>query len=306
MRFKLFPLLLLITLLSSVFVFAQSQDEDVRGAFLSTRVTVSAGSSETRTSTRRSSRRRSSSASSSSNRRQTSTTTSAGASVGLVNSSTGNTRVHAAASNAPIGLGYSFFIRDQGGQPVRVDPAREFHAGDRIRLSFETNVDGYLYVFHTENGGTPEMIYPDAQLDDGHNEVDAHVPYEIPWSPEEDERFHWFVFDNRPATERLYIVVTRDPLPGVPTADALVNYCHSNRCPWQPLPQVWAQVKAGAEGRISESKATVYGQAQTSGEREATTRGMGLDRSAPPPSVVRMNVTSNAPVLVTAIDLIHR
>src|SRR2546423_12634569 len=136
MRFKLFPLLLLITLVSSIFVFAQSQDEDVRGAFLSTRVTVSAGSSETRTSTRRSSRRRSSSASSSSNRRQTSTTTSAGASVGLVNSSTGNTRVHAAASNAPIGLGYSFFIRDQGGQPVRVDPAREFHAGDRIRLSF--------------------------------------------------------------------------------------------------------------------------------------------------------------------------
>lgn len=189
---------------------------------------------------------------------------------------------------------------------MRVDPAREFHAGDRIRLSLETNVDGYLYVFHTENGGTPEMIYPDAQLDEGHNEVDAHVPYEIPWSAEEDERFHWFVFDNNPATERLYIVITREPIPTVPTGEALVSYCRSNHCPWQPVPQVWAQVKAGAEARVGENKTTVYGQAQTSGEREATTRGMGLDRTAPAPSIVRMNVTSNAPVLVTAIDLIHR
>src|SRR3982750_2771356 len=154
MRFKLFPLLLLVTLASSVLMLAQNnpQDEEVRGAFLSTRVTVSTGTTETRTSRRRSSRRRTSSASSNSNRRQTGST--AGASVGLVSSnSQGSTRVHtAAASNTPIGLGYSFFMRDQGGQAVRVDPAREFHAGDRIRLSLETNVDGYLYVFHTENG----------------------------------------------------------------------------------------------------------------------------------------------------------
>jgi hypothetical protein len=28
-------------------------------------------------------------------------------------------------------------------------PTREFHNGDRIRISLEPNIDGYLYVFHT-------------------------------------------------------------------------------------------------------------------------------------------------------------
>jgi hypothetical protein len=49
-----------------------------------------------------------------------------------------------------------------------------------------------------------------------------------------------------------------------------------------------------------------YGQAQTSGEREATTRGLGLSQSEPPPAVIRINVSSNTGVLVTALDLIHR
>ena len=66
-----------------------------------------------------------------------------------------------------IGLGYTLFMRDSNGRSVRVEPGHEFHSGDRVRISLEPNVDGYLYVFHTEGDGQPEMIYPDARLDAG-------------------------------------------------------------------------------------------------------------------------------------------
>ena len=49
-----------------------------------------------------------------------------------------------------------------------------------------------------------------------------------------------------------------------------------------------------------------YGQPETEKEKEATTRGLGLDGSAPAPSVIRMNASTDAPILVTVLDLIHK
>jgi hypothetical protein len=195
-------------------------------------------------------------------------------------------------------------MRDANGSAVRVDPSREFRAGDRIRLGLETNTDGYLYIFHTENNGEPQMLYPDARLEQGGNRIEAHVPYEIPWN--EPGKENWFKFDANPANERLYIIVTRQPLPGIPTDSSLVNYCGQNRCPWQPPVGVWAQVKANVQAKVGVVKGKSYGQKQTQTEQVAVTRGLGLDQSAPEPSVIRMNVSSNAPILVTAVDLIHR
>jgi hypothetical protein len=199
-------------------------------------------------------------------------------------------------------------MRDPNGDAVRVDPDREFRTGDRVRVSLETNTDGYLYIFNTTDNGDPVMIFPDAQLDEGGNYVEAHVPYEVPASTGAEERLRWFTFDAKPGTERLYMVVTREPIPGVPIEDDLVDYCrrNQNRCPWRPTGQMWAQVKAGINAQARVVKSKTYGQVQTGGEREATTRGLGLSKSEPPPSVIRINVSSNTGVLVTALDLIHR
>jgi hypothetical protein len=212
------------------------------------------------------------------------------------------------AASTPLALGYTLYMRDANGDAVRVDPSREFHNGDRVRIALEPNTDSYLYVFHTENNGQPEMIFPDARLGGGDNFIEAHVPTEIPSSQEQDERLRWFAFYGQPATERLYIVVTRAPLPLVPTGDALVNYCAANksRCPWHPPVEIWTQVQKEMNARVRVDKDKNYGQAQTTGEREATTRGLGLDQNAPAPSVIRMNATSSTPVLVTALDLVHQ
>ncbi len=208
----------------------------------------------------------------------------------------------------PLGLGYTLYMRDANGDAVRVDPARAFHNGDRVRLSLEPNTDSYLYVFHTENNGEPEMIFPDARLGGGDNFIEAHVPTEIPSSQEEDERLRWFSFYGQPATERLYIVVTREPLPLVPTGDGLIKYCAAKdaRCPWRPGAGIWTEVQKGMSASVRVNKEQTYGQAQTQGEREATTRGFGLDQNAPAPSVIRMSATTSAPVLVTTLDLVHQ
>jgi len=274
----------------------QPGDDEVRGAFLSSRPKT--------TNTNAPSRRR----------RRHPTTASAGASVSVTTANVSNANTNQAFTDSrpktvgPIGLGYTLFMRNQFGKAVRVDPSREFHNGDRVRVSLEPTVDGYLYIFHTENNGVPEMIYPDPRLDAGDNIIDAHVPIEVPSSDEADERLQWFGFYGNGGVERLYIVVTRDPLPSVPIGENLVSYCATDkdRCPWHPSADVWARIQLSARADVKVVNSSQFGQPQSQSEVVATTRGLGLDQSAPQPSVIRMTASTKAPVLVTVLDLIHR
>jgi hypothetical protein len=328
MRLKILVPFLGFALIASTALSARAQDEEelVRGSFLTTRVTASTGSGKATSAAISASANKAAATTSGSGKTPTSsakstgkkptgktgTRVSAGGKVSTGKTSAtvkGDASVSTNASGeayspGAIGLGYTLYMRNEDGSAMRVDPSREFRAGDRIRLSLETNTDGYLYIFHTENDGLPQMLYPDVRLEKGDNRIQAHVPYEIPWNEPGVE--NWFKFDANPANERLYIVVTREPLPGVPTAAALVNYCGQNRCPWQPPTGVWAQLKASGQAKVGVVKSKSYGQRQTQSEQVAVTRGLGLDQSAPEPSVIRMNASSNLPILVTAVDLIHR
>jgi hypothetical protein len=272
---------------------AQGPDDDVRGAFISTRPKTTNTSRKPRPP------------------RPTNNNSSANANKTTVNA---NINVTINANNTgsgpagAIGLGYTLFMRDPSGRGVRVEPGHEFHSGDRVRISLEPNVDGFLYVFHTEGAGQPEMIYPDSRLNEGDNWIEAHVPMEVPSSDQVDERYHWFVFDNNPATERLYVVVTRKPLPSVPIGADLVKFCEENKgkCPWRPFSEIWAQLQDATKAQVKVVSSKTYGQPETEKEKVATTRGLGLDQSAPQPAVIRMTATTNAQVLVTVLELIHK
>jgi hypothetical protein len=339
MRLKAFVPFLFIALLGVLTVPAHAQEQDgdepaVRGAFLTSR--PSSSSNQSSSSTHKTSSRKTTTTPQTTSRRTTpkgtgkvttaketggtngmnngnaKSLTSADSGAGDTNTggsegSNGNSNGNTSSTTA-LALGYTLYMRDANGDAVRVDPSREFHNGDRVRIALEPNTDSYLYVFHTENNSQPEMIFPDARLSGGDNFIEAHVPTEIPSGQEQNERLRWFTFYGQPATERLYIVITREPLPLVPTSDALVNYCQASKdsCPWHPPAQIWTQVQKELNTRVRVTKEKNYGQAQTTREREATTRGFGLDQSAPAPSVIRMNATSNAPVLVTALDLVHQ
>src|SRR5262245_42232818 len=133
---------------------AQQSDEDVRGAFLSTRPKTTNDNAPRRPRPKP---------------QQNNNTSQPGPRNhnNVKNANAGNTNARFSNVNSnrvplsAIALGYTIFMRDVNGRAVRVDPSREFHNGDRIRISLEPNVDGYVYVFHTENDGPPEMIYPE-------------------------------------------------------------------------------------------------------------------------------------------------
>ncbi len=207
-----------------------------------------------------------------------------------------------------IGLGLTLFMRDSNGMAVRVDPAHEFREGDRIRVLLETNADGYLYIFNTTNEGPPVLLYPDPQLDEGGNYVQSHVPFEIPSSLAAEERLRWLQFDEHAGRERVYFVFSREPLSGIPLEEELISFCADNKgsCPIKPEADLWARIQREVNQQTQIAKARSYGKTETAGEREATTRGIGLSKEDPEPSLVMMTVSSDRNTLVTALDLTHK
>jgi hypothetical protein len=285
-----------VTLLSIVFVLSgfvsalafAPQDEDVRGAFLTTRPKATSKSNKPITSTPRPRRRR----------------PIVPAPDPTVKKSTTPSPV-----NAPrIGLGLTLFMRDSNGLAIRTDPAREFSKGDHVRFLIETSADGYLYVFNTTDNGQPVMIYPDPELDEGGNYFQAHVPFEIPSSVAAEERLRWLTFDEHAGAEKLYFVFSREPLARVPIEDDLIAYCRENsgKCPWNPAADVWAQVQKELNEPVAVARTTSAGSAQTSAEHRAVTRGIGLNRDDPEPSLIMLSASTSKHILVAAVDLIHK
>ena len=269
-------------------------EENVRGAFLTTRP--------------KSKERKSSPKPARSRRRPKAATTSTPATTTPVKSNPATSNGTHRIREQRIGLGLTLFKRDSNGMAVRVDPAREFREGDRIRVLLETNADGYLYIFNTTNEGPPVMLYPDPQLDEGGNYVQSHVPFEIPSSLAAEERLRWLQFDQHAGRERVYFVFSREPLSGIPLEEELISFCAENKnsCPIKPNADLWASIQREANHPMQMAKAQSYGKIETAGEREATTRGIGLSKEDPEPSLVMMTSSSDRNTLVTALDLTHK
>jgi Domain of unknown function (DUF4384) len=208
----------------------------------------------------------------------------------------------------PIGLGCTLFKRGPRDGAVRVSTRREFSGGDAVRFMIESNITGYLYIFHVENDGPAKMLFPDARLQGGHNFVKAHVPIEIPSSREEDPEFRWFHFNQAVAVERFYLFVTRERLPDILTEEKLAAFCRDNpeSCPWRPSASQWKRLLAAADTAARESQIRKLGQAQTPAERDHVRRDVGLPPGSPSPAKVKMNVSPQAGIIMMNVDLIHK
>ena len=280
------------------------QDEDVRGAFLTSRPKQKPASSSGTGATARPSRRRPKPAGTS-NVPGKPAEKPTGKPVTTVPSTPSQPSTPVNARR--IGLGVTLFMRDSNGLAVRVDPDHVFQKGDRVRVLLETNADGYLYIFNTTNDGTATMIYPNADLDEAGNYLQAHVPFEIPSSLSAEERLRWFAFDETAGTERLFFVFTREPLSGIPIEDDLIALCRESkeRCPVRPADQTWAAVQKEMQAPFKTDKTQQYGRSETATEQQATTRGLGLAKDDPQPSLVLM-ASSPRSTLVATLDLIHK
>ena len=279
----------------------QDQD-DVRGAFLTTRPKEKSQTSGATTKPSRRSPKKS--VTPNKLPEKNSNTGHSGSSTKSGSTSSGSSRP---VNAQHLGLGLTLFMRDSNGLAVRVDPDHVFRKADRVRVLLETNTDGYLYIFNTTNDGAPVMIYPDADLDEAGNYLQAHVPFEIPSSDAPEERLRWLVFDEYAGTERLFFVFSREPLNGVPIEDELIAFCREaqGRCPVKPNTEVWAAVQKQMQEPLKTDRNARYGKAQTQTEQQASTRGLGLAKNDPEPSMVLM-ASSPRPTLVATIDLIHK
>ena len=106
----------------------------------------------------------------------------------------------------PLGLRYSI-LKQVGGQTVEVDPESVFHSGDRIRLSVQANDTGFLYIVLRGSSGKWTPLFPSKEIMSGNNKVERGGSYEIPLGSV------WFAFDEQAGTERLFIVLARQPEP---------------------------------------------------------------------------------------------
>lgn len=213
-----------------------------------------------------------------------------------------------AATPVAIGIGYTLYQRNNRGEAVRVNLTKTFYKDDSVRFVIEPNIDGYLYIFYAENDSEPAMIFPDHRLNQGENAIKAHVPYEV---PSRNAAIPWFTFDENPATENLYIVVTRAPLPGIPTGSELAQFCQSfvrvrQECSWKPSKRQFDLTLAQADEPKIVSLNKTLGQTQAVVESEAISRGIKLKPEAPEPSLVLMNVAPDQNILVMKTQLIHR
>lgn len=205
----------------------------------------------------------------------------------------------------PLGLGYTMFIKDDDDRLSFVEPSREFKTGERIAIAFESNADGYLYMFNASGDAkTPEMIFPQATLDDGANALPAHTYATFP-----SDLTAGFDFTDPPETEHLFVVFSRMPLPGVPTGEALIKFCRGkgDECTWPVSSALWERILGGAKGRrVREARNLQLAQAGPPPLPEMVSRGLKVKRAAPKPAFVRVNDSPDADILVTEIVLTHK
>ncbi|HEX6183523.1 MAG TPA: DUF4384 domain-containing protein [Pyrinomonadaceae bacterium] len=204
----------------------------------------------------------------------------------------------------PMALGYTVLMKDGVGRLSVVDATHEFKTGDSIAIALETNADGYLYMFNASDGRNPELLFPNAQLDGGANSLQAHARATFPADLSYD-----FRFTDPAAKEHLFVVLSREPLAGVPTGAALVEFCGASveDCAWKPPASLWERIKGGAKVRgVIEAKNMQLAQASQPVMPQMLQRGLKVKKEDPKPAVVRVNNSPDADILVTEIVLIHK
>ncbi len=91
------------------------------------------------------------------------------------------------------------------GTLVPVDPSSEFKAGDLIKIQFQSNFEGYIYVVNIAPSGKRRLLVPSLEATD--NAVRSDERYDFPLGGSAIE------FDKEKGTEVLQVIMSRDRIP---------------------------------------------------------------------------------------------
>ena len=96
-------------------------------------------------------------------------------------------------------------LKVAGGTLVPVDPSTEFKAGDQIKIQFQSNFEGYIYVVNIEPNGKRKLLFP--YPEGSNNAVSPGERYDIPPGTAAIE------FDKEVGTEVLQVIMSRGRIP---------------------------------------------------------------------------------------------
>ena len=88
------------------------------------------------------------------------------------------------------------------GTLVPVDPSSEFKAGDQIKIQFQSNFEGYIYVVNIAPNGKRCVLFPYTQ--ESNNSVTPDEKYDLPPGGDAIE------FDKDKGTEVLQVIMSRE------------------------------------------------------------------------------------------------
>lgn len=94
----------------------------------------------------------------------------------------------------------------EGERLTPVDPSHVFKQGDKMRVAFEGNFDGFAYVVNVEPSGKKRVIFPHLKTTNVDNRVRARHRYVLPFVGN-------FVFDEQKGLEILQVIMSREPIP---------------------------------------------------------------------------------------------
>lgn len=106
----------------------------------------------------------------------------------------------------PLALKYRILKRTEEGRYDEVDTDTVFRSGDKIRVSVESNDNGYLYIVQQGSSKTWNLLFPNSEIDSGSNHIQRNREYDLPGGGR-------FTFDEQPGVERLFVILTRKPEP---------------------------------------------------------------------------------------------
>jgi len=93
----------------------------------------------------------------------------------------------------------------------RVNASRVFESGEKIKISFQSNINGYLFITQEQNNGPRELLFPGENVKD--NQVEAFKNTVVP------SEKHSFTFVDPPGELRLQVfLVAADKLEKIPDA----------------------------------------------------------------------------------------
>lgn len=95
-------------------------------------------------------------------------------------------------------------LLQRDGQTSTVLPSHDFQSGDRVKLVFTPNVDGYVYWMAKGSSGQYQMLFPSPKVGSD-NFVKRNQEYTIPVKG-------GFRFDNNPGSEELLCILSTERL----------------------------------------------------------------------------------------------